>query len=40
MRPLRLQETVIEASGKEIQIEHVEGPMGVQARNFKQRNVA
>jgi nucleoside-diphosphate-sugar epimerase len=25
---------VIEVSGKEIEVEHVEGPVGVQARNF------
>jgi nucleoside-diphosphate-sugar epimerase len=35
-----LVETVIDASGKEIGIEHVEGPVGVHARNFKQRPVA
>jgi nucleoside-diphosphate-sugar epimerase len=29
-----LVETVIEVSGKEIGVEHVEGPVGVQARNF------
>ncbi len=29
-----LVETVIDISGKEIQVEHVEGPVGVQARNF------
>ncbi len=29
-----LVETVIAASGKEIQIEYVAGPVGVQARNF------
>jgi nucleoside-diphosphate-sugar epimerase len=29
-----LVETVIEVSGKEIDVEHVEGPVGVQARNF------
>jgi GDP-D-mannose 3', 5'-epimerase len=29
-----LVQTVIEASGKEIHIEYVEGPVGVQARNF------
>jgi hypothetical protein len=33
-------QTVIDVSGKEIEIEHVEGPVGVHARNFKQRNVA
>ncbi len=29
-----LVETVIDVSGKEIHIEHVDGPVGVQARNF------
>ena len=29
-----LVETVIEVSGKEIHVQHVEGPVGVQARNF------
>jgi nucleoside-diphosphate-sugar epimerase len=29
-----LVETIIDVSGKEIQVEHVEGPVGVQARNF------
>lgn len=27
-------ETVIDVSGKDIQVEHVGGPVGVQARNF------
>jgi nucleoside-diphosphate-sugar epimerase len=27
-------QTVIDVSGKEIHVEHVEGPVGVQARNF------
>ncbi|MEA3341100.1 MAG: NAD-dependent epimerase/dehydratase family protein, partial [Chloroflexota bacterium] len=34
-----LVQTVIEASGKEIQIEHVEGPVGVQARNFDKSKI-
>jgi nucleoside-diphosphate-sugar epimerase len=29
-----LVQTVIDVSGKEIEVEHVEGPVGVQARNF------
>jgi nucleoside-diphosphate-sugar epimerase len=29
-----LVQTVIDVSGKEIHVEHVEGPVGVQARNF------
>ena len=29
-----LVQTVIDVSGKEIDVEHVEGPVGVQARNF------
>jgi nucleoside-diphosphate-sugar epimerase len=34
-----LVQTVIEASGKEIEIEHVEGPVGVQARNFDKAKI-
>jgi nucleoside-diphosphate-sugar epimerase len=29
-----LVQAVIDVSGKEIHVEHVEGPVGVQARNF------
>jgi len=29
-----LVQTVIDVSGKEIHVQHVEGPVGVQARNF------
>jgi nucleoside-diphosphate-sugar epimerase len=34
-----LVETVIGASGKEIHVEHVEGPVGVQARNFDKTRI-
>ncbi len=34
-----LVETVIETSGKEIEIEHVEGPVGVHARNFDKSKI-
>jgi len=34
-----LVQTVIDASGKEIHIEHVEGPVGVQARNFDKSRI-
>jgi GDP-D-mannose 3',5'-epimerase len=34
-----LVETVIDASGKEIQVEHVKGPVGVQARNFSKARI-
>ncbi|HDQ73511.1 MAG TPA: NAD-dependent epimerase/dehydratase family protein [Chloroflexi bacterium] len=34
-----LVETVIAASGKEIEIEHVEGPVGVHARNFDKSKI-
>jgi GDP-D-mannose 3',5'-epimerase len=34
-----LVQTVIEASGKEIHIEYVEGPVGVQARNFSKARI-
>jgi nucleoside-diphosphate-sugar epimerase len=34
-----LVQTVIDASGKEIHIEHVEGPVGVQARNFDKTRI-
>jgi len=34
-----LVQTVIEASGKEIRVEHVEGPVGVQARNFSKARI-
>ena len=34
-----LVETVIEVSGKEIHIQHVEGPVGVQARNFSKERL-
>ncbi|MFW6116416.1 MAG: GDP-mannose 4,6-dehydratase, partial [bacterium] len=34
-----LVQTVIDASGKEIQVEHVEGPVGVQARNFDKSKI-
>jgi GDP-D-mannose 3',5'-epimerase len=34
-----LVETVIEASGKEIHFEHVEGPVGVHARNFDKSKI-
>jgi nucleoside-diphosphate-sugar epimerase len=34
-----LVQTVIDTSGKEIQIEHVEGPVGVQARNFDKSRI-
>ena len=34
-----LVQTVIEVSGKEIHIQHVEGPVGVQARNFSKARI-
>jgi nucleoside-diphosphate-sugar epimerase len=34
-----LVETVIAVSGKEIEIEHVEGPVGVHARNFDKSKI-
>jgi len=34
-----LVQTVIDASGKEIHINHVEGPVGVQARNFSKARI-
>jgi nucleoside-diphosphate-sugar epimerase len=34
-----LVQTVIDVSGKEIEIEHVEGPVGVQARNFDKSKI-
>jgi GDP-D-mannose 3',5'-epimerase len=34
-----LVETVIEVSGKEIHVKHVEGPVGVQARNFSKERI-
>ena len=34
-----LAQTVIEASGKDIQVEHVEGPVGVHARNFDKSKI-
>ena len=34
-----LVQTVIDASGKQIQIEHVEGPVGVHARNFDKSKI-
>jgi len=34
-----LVQTVIAASGKEIHVEHVEGPVGVQARNFSKARI-
>jgi nucleoside-diphosphate-sugar epimerase len=34
-----LVQTVIDVSGKEIHVEHVEGPMGVQARNFSKERM-
>jgi nucleoside-diphosphate-sugar epimerase len=34
-----LVQTVIDASGKEIHVEHVEGPVGVQARNFDKSKI-
>ena len=34
-----LVRTVIEASGKDIQIEYVQGPVGVQARNFSKARI-
>ena len=34
-----LVETVIKASGKKIDVEHVEGPVGVQARNFDKSRI-
>ena len=33
-RSLRLRHTVSIVAGKEIHIEHIEGPVGVQSRNF------
>jgi GDP-D-mannose 3',5'-epimerase len=34
-----LVQTVIEVSGKEIHVEHVEGPVGVRARNFSKARI-
>ena len=34
-----LVQTVIEASGKRIEIEHVEGPVGVHSRNFSKERI-
>jgi nucleoside-diphosphate-sugar epimerase len=34
-----LVQTVIDVSGKDIEIEHVEGPVGVQARNFDKSKI-
>ena len=34
-----LVQTVIDVSGKEIHIQHVEGPVGVQARNFSKERL-
>jgi nucleoside-diphosphate-sugar epimerase len=34
-----LVQTVIDTSSKEIHIEHVEGPVGVQARNFSKKRI-
>jgi len=34
-----LVETVIEVSGKMINIKHVEGPVGVQSRNFSNQRI-
>lgn len=34
-----LVQTVIDASGKDIHVEHVEGPVGVQARNFSKKRI-
>jgi nucleoside-diphosphate-sugar epimerase len=34
-----LVETVIEASGKQIHVKHVEGPVGVQSRNFSHAKI-
>ena len=34
-----LVQTVIEVSGKEIHVQHVEGPVGVQARNFSKARI-
>jgi len=34
-----LVETVIEVSGKDIQVQHVDGPVGVQARNFSKERM-
>ena len=39
MRPLRLRQTVVASSGKDIHIEHVEGPVGVRARNFDKSKI-
>ena len=33
-RSLRLRQTVARVAGKEIHIEHIEGPVGVKSRNF------
>lgn len=35
----KLVETVIELSGKGINVKHVEGPVGVQARNFSNARI-
>jgi nucleoside-diphosphate-sugar epimerase len=34
-----LVQTVIDVSGKEIHVQHVEGPVGVQARNFDKSRI-
>jgi GDP-D-mannose 3',5'-epimerase len=34
-----LVQTVIEVSGKKIEIEYVQGPVGVQARNFSKARI-
>jgi len=34
-----LVETVIEVAGKEINVKHVKGPVGVQARNFSRARI-
>jgi GDP-D-mannose 3',5'-epimerase len=34
-----LVQTVIEVSGKEIHVQHIEGPVGVQARNFSKERI-
>jgi len=34
-----LVETVIEVSGKEIKVKYVEGPVGVQTRNFSKERI-
>jgi GDP-D-mannose 3',5'-epimerase len=34
-----LVRTLVDVSGKEIHVEHVEGPVGVQARNFSKKRI-